>query len=257
MRQAERHAQQVFFQQFTNPQFVRRVVDRPQEADRDGLHLRFGQARDDLHHGPFVERRIDIARTVDPLRHLEGERARHIGVRIGRSEVERLDPPALTQHQDIRVACRGQERCTRRVTGDNGVDGMGRAVDQHVALRQQIGQRKASVLRGQRECIQHTFHRIARRRGRLVHGQRPIIVLDDQVGKGAPGIAGKPHVQSPRSLPVGKPCQTRTARRRPPDAGNVTESGKVDRAPPTIDPSTELGRGVWGFTRRHRRFSTC
>ena len=61
----------------------------------------------------------------------------------------------------------------RGVAGDDRVDGVGGAVDQHVALGQQIGQRQfdpAMLGSGERQRIEHALDRIGRRGRRLVHG---------------------------------------------------------------------------------------
>ena len=94
---------------------------------------------------------MNAAGAVDALGHFEGERARHIGFGIRRNKVERLDSTALAQHQNIRVTGGGQECRFRRVSGNDGVDGMGGAVDQHIALRQQIGQRQFHIDGRQRQ----------------------------------------------------------------------------------------------------------
>ena len=97
----------------------------------------------------------------------------------------------------------GEKGGARRVAGDDGVDRMGRAVDQHVALGQQIGARETVIGGGRIERVEHPFDRVGGCGGGLIHADFAAIALDHQVGESASGIDCKSHGSaSPRWVGV-------------------------------------------------------
>ena len=139
----------MFVEQLPHPQFMHRVGDRPQETHGHGLNFGGLEFRDDFNRHSFIERRVGCTRAVDSLGHLKSKRARYVGLGIRRDEVKRLDPPAFAQHQNVRVTRCRQESRTRGIAGDDRVDRVGRAVNQHLPPSQQVGQCFSAILRRQ------------------------------------------------------------------------------------------------------------
>ena len=187
------HARQVAFQQRTDAKLMRGGHDRPEQTDADGLDFPALQLLDDLHDARLVERLGDAAVIGHALRHLEGERARHIGLGVRHGEVEGLGPPALAKHQHVRMALGGEKGRARGVAGDDGVDRVRRAVDQHLAAVEQGLAALAQVVGGAGQRFQHARDRVRWRGRRLVHAQAPVVGFDDKVGEGSPGIDRESH----------------------------------------------------------------
>ncbi len=193
MRERERHARQVLFDQGADALFVRRIDDRPKQADGDRLDAASRQQLQCLDHRRLVEGRDDRAVGADPLRHLERQRAGDIGLRKGDVEVEHFMPAALAQHQDVGVALRHQQRRARRSAGDDGVDRARRAMDQHAAASQQLGARQPRRVGRRLQAVENADDGVVRCRLRLEHAQAAIVVLDHEVGEGASRVDRKPH----------------------------------------------------------------
>ena len=193
MREGVGHAWQVTFEQRADAELMGGVHDRPEEVDADRLDLPLLEILDDLDHAALVQRPGHGAVIGHALRHLVGERARHVGLGVGHGEVEGLGAAALAEHQHVRVAPGGEKGGPCGVAGDDRVNRMGGAVDQHLAPAEQGLAALAQVVCRTGEGFQHTGDRVRRRRWRLVHAQAPVVGFDDEVGKGSPGIDRESH----------------------------------------------------------------
>ncbi len=136
MREGVGYIGQMLLQQFAHAPFVNRIDDRPKQTHGDRFDLRLFQLGDDFGHRFLVEGLARGTIKFDALGNLIGQRARHIGLGIGRGEIEGLDAPAFSKDQNIGMSIGGEKGCARGVSCDDGVDRMGRAVDQHIALGQ-------------------------------------------------------------------------------------------------------------------------
>ena len=133
VREGVGHARQVALQQRADAELVRGVHDRPEQADSDRLDVLALQRFDDLDDAVLVQRLGHGAVVGDAFGHLVGDRARHVGLGVGDREVEGLDAPALAEYQDVGMPPGGEEGGARGVAGDDGVDRVRGAVDQHLA----------------------------------------------------------------------------------------------------------------------------
>ena len=87
----------------------------------------------------------------------------------------------------------GKVGSLRRVAGDNRVDGVGRAVDKHLAAPEQARDRFVGVRGRHGYDVEHARHRVVGRRRRLVHTKLAVPVLRDEVRECPTGIASEPH----------------------------------------------------------------
>jgi hypothetical protein len=198
MRQRDRHTGQVLVQELTHAQLVDRVHDRPEEADRDRLHARLAHAPESLQEALLVERPQYPAFRADPLGHLEGERARNVGLGVGMAEVEDLGPPALAEQEDVGVTLRRQEGGAGRVAGEHRVEPAGRAVDQDRAGAEQLSARLAALVGGHVEHVEDALHGVRRDGRALVDPEPTVAVLDHQVGEGPACVDRESHRLTPR-----------------------------------------------------------
>jgi hypothetical protein len=193
VRQRIGHAGQHLGDQLAELFLMRRVDDRPEQADGDRLDALLLQRRQYGARRRLVEAAHLAAIGEDAAGDFEGQGARHIGFGEWHGEIERLHAATLAKHEDVAVALGGEERRLRGVAGDDGVDRMRRAVDEQAAGAEQIGERPIQTIRRDLQRIEHTANRIVRRCRRLEHVQTAIVILDDEVGKRPPGIDRKPH----------------------------------------------------------------
>ena len=190
MRQRHRHAGQVPGEQLADLVLMRRVGDRPQQADADRRHLRRRQPLDDPEQRRLVERPHDLAAGADPLQHLEGQRAGHVGPGKGLAVVVGIEPSALAQQQDVAMALGGQEGGARRGAGEHRVDGAGGRMDETADAGQIVAARPAGRGRGERDRRQHAFDRVVGRGRRLVEAD-PSLGRRYEIGEGAADVAGE------------------------------------------------------------------
>jgi hypothetical protein len=108
-------------------------------------------------------------------------------------EVERLRTAALAQDQDVRVPGRGKEGGLRSSSSDDRIDGVCRAVDKKVAATKKFRVRQPAILRRYGRSVQQALHRIVRHGSHLIHFDAAVVVFDDQISEGTPGIARKSH----------------------------------------------------------------
>jgi hypothetical protein len=85
----------------------------------------------------------------------------------------------------------GEEGGAGGGAGDDRIDGMCRAMHQHLAAAEIIGERLADTLGGEAQAVDDPGDGIGRRRRRLVHGKHAILGGDDQIGESPAGIDGK------------------------------------------------------------------
>ncbi|MFN8663839.1 MAG: hypothetical protein U0075_18235 [Thermomicrobiales bacterium] len=191
VRQRERHTWQVLGDEFPDAQLVRRVDDRPEEADANRLHAEIAALFDGFPYRTLIERDEDVSLGVDALGDLEGEVARHIGGRVG-DLLEGVQLATLAQEQDVREPLGGEEGRARGLPLDNGIGGAGGPVRKGLGAGQQ-------ATCGQAKLWRHVFQRradslegAARRGERLADAQLPVVVDDHNVGKGSPGVNRDP-----------------------------------------------------------------
>lgn len=180
-------------EQFADPLLVAVVDVRPKQAHGDGfdpggLHLldRGQQLR-------FIQRPADRAIRKHALGDLPGERPWNIGRRRRQRIIEYVGPPALPEHQDVRVAFRREKGRSGRPPGHDRVQRVRRAIDEHAGARQQLFHRETAVLRRHLQRGMHPFQRFARRRGRLGHSQLTVVVFDDQVRESTSSVDSDSH----------------------------------------------------------------
>ena len=203
MGKRERHAGQTFSEQLADLEFVRRVDDRPEQADGDRFHLLAFQHLDHRPQSVLVQRQTHRAVRRHTLGNFEGQRTRHIGVRIKPREVEGIGLPAFAHHQDVGVAL-GHQQCRPRGTvSDDGVDRVGGPVHEQLTSLQQRLEAQAPIRRRQRQGIEDAAGGVAWNGVRLVHPQ--IIGFDDQVREGAARIAGETKILRVRRQHYGPP----------------------------------------------------
>ena len=169
-----------------------------------------------------VERLDDLALRADPLGHLERQRARDVGIRPLLDPVEDV-AARLADEQHVGMALRRQEGGAGGGRGEDRVDRARRAVDQVLALSEQLVERLAAIARRQREHVEHALGRIARRARALADEQRPVRLLDDEVREGPADIDREPHRRSRGSIVIVSP----TAAPRPAAAGRVVVTAAV------------------------------
>ena len=218
VRQRDRHARQSRGQNLAKPQFMCRVADRPEQADRHRLDTVRLQPVAEVGHGVLVQRVDDAPVRGNPLRHLECQVARHIGRGVRHAKIERLASPALAKGQDFRMPPRCQKSGSCRPARDDGVDGMCRSMNEQRRPAEKVAQRQVHVLRGKRQRVQHAPDRIGRRRRRLVQPYVARSRIDHEIGKGAARVASQPHDAT--SLSRG-PCPCRLPR---PSAPSVSRA---------------------------------
>ena len=193
MRKRIRDAWQMRLDELADPFLVRRLDDRPEQADGDRIDLEGAQSLEDGNYASLVERRLDRAVGHHALGHLEGQTLGHVGLGIGNGEVEDIAPPALAKDQDVGMAARDEECRSRRVAGQDRVNRMGRAVDQQLALLEQFAQGHPMAGGRQREAREHALDRIIGCGRSLVDGERAIVGLHQEIGERAPGVDRKTH----------------------------------------------------------------
>ena len=136
MGQGIRHTGQVLRDQLAHPVFMGGIDDRPQQTNRDRFDFLGLQVFKNLDDPVFVQRAHLRSVGQNSAGHLIRKSARNVGLRIGNREVERLHPPAFAKHKNVPMSLSGQERGLGGVPGDNGVNGMGRPVDEQIRFGQ-------------------------------------------------------------------------------------------------------------------------
>jgi hypothetical protein len=66
-------------------------------------------------------------------------------------------------------------------------------VHQKIARREEIAQRLSRIPGRQPDRVKNPARRVRRDGRRLEHAHRPVVVFDDQIREGAPGIADDLH----------------------------------------------------------------
>jgi len=102
--------------------------------------------------------------------------------------IEGFYSPTLAQVENVGVTFGGQESGFGGIAGNDGVDGVGGAVDKNIRLPQKRVKAVTVVLRRFCQCIKHTFDWIRWRCGRLEHLQFAVAMFNDQIGKGTASI---------------------------------------------------------------------
>ena len=87
----------------------------------------------------------------------------------------------------------GQKRRLCGIAGHDRIDRVGRTVDEKIGFPEEVCQTDSEIICRHLQAVEHATDRIIRCRGGLEHMQTVIVVLDDQVRKGSPGINGKSH----------------------------------------------------------------
>ncbi len=193
VRDGDGHAGEVLGDELGDAQLVRGVDDRPQQADRHGLHPALAQRAQQCDERRLVERLQHATVGADPLRNLEGQRARDVRLRVRLAEVEDLGPAALAEQQDVGVSLGGEEGRPRRRPGEDGVEAARGPVDEDAAGAEQLGGRDAALAGGDGEDVEDALHRISRDGRALVEGQAAVVVLHDEIGERSTGVDGEPH----------------------------------------------------------------
>ena len=121
------------------PQLVFRINDRPQQTDGDRLDALAFHRTDDFEHRRFIECLPNRAIGKNAAGSFECQRARHVGLGIRNGKIEGLGPTAFAQGQDIGMSGRCEERGASRIPGDDRVDRVGRAVNEHFAATEKFG----------------------------------------------------------------------------------------------------------------------
>ena len=185
-----RHPRHRLLDQGAQPLLVRRVLDRPEQADGDRLDALPRKPGERRTRRVFVERPLHLAFGVHPLGNLGREPARHVGLERVDMELEGMQLTALAVDQDVRKTLGHQQRGLRGSAGDDGVGRPGRAVDQHVRVPDQVFDGDAH---GPRRVGEPGLDAVGAPRGcgrRLADGERTARCGDDDIGEGAAGIDG-------------------------------------------------------------------
>ena len=190
MRQRERRTRQDFLDQLANPQFVRRIRDRPQQTHADRLDVLVRQALEQGAHGGFVERRFDAALGVDALRHLERVTARDVRIGIFNLQVVRFGLAAFFQQQDVRESRGGEKRRARDFPLDDAVRRPRRAVDEQARVGNQRFGGNADFLRRDLEACFDTRERTLFVGQGLADRETAVGVGNDDIGECTPGVDG-------------------------------------------------------------------
>jgi hypothetical protein len=192
VRQGERHVRHNLGEQFAQPQFMLRVGDRPEEADRHRLEVAFLQRLHDRTRLRLVERHRCGALGAHAFLDLERVATRNVGFGIVLGEIVRVGLAAFLEHQRVGEAHRGDERRLGDGARDDGVGRPRRAVDQQVGFGQQVGHGHAEVAGRHFDRFAHADENAVLRCQRLADGLLPGIVHHDDVGEGAAGVDRDP-----------------------------------------------------------------
>ena len=87
----------------------------------------------------------------------------------------------------------GEEDRASGVAGQHRVEPARRPVDQDRAGGEQLIAREPALLGGDLEHVQDRLNGVGRDRRALVYREAPVVVLDDEVGKGPAGVDSEPH----------------------------------------------------------------
>ena len=169
---------------------MRRVLDRPEQADGDRLDALPREPGQRRARGVLVQRAFHLAFGCHPLGNLGREHARYVGLERVDTELEGVQLAALAIDQDVGKALGHQQGGLRRVAGDDGVGRPGRAVDQHVRRTDQRLDRDAHGARPHRRARLDAVGATRGRGRRLADGERAARRGNDDVGEGAAGIDG-------------------------------------------------------------------
>ncbi len=183
----------MLFDKLAHPVLMSGIDNRPQQADGYRLDLFLTEFSEDLDHPALVQRTHLGGIGEDAPRHLVGQRARQIGLRIRDGEVERLHATTLAPDENVAVPLGRQERGLRGIAGHDRIDRVGRAVDEEVAFREEGIDLEPEILGGQLQAVQNAIDRIVRGGRGLVHVEAVLVVLHDQVGERPARIHSKPH----------------------------------------------------------------
>ena len=187
VRQRERDAWPVRGEQLGDSELVRRIHDRPDQADRDRLDVEHAAALDRLEHAPVVEWHEDVALRVDALADLEGQMARHVGC-PELELAEGLELPSLAEQQDVGKALGGEKGGARRLPLDDGVGRARRPVREDVGSGEKLGDGQPELRGEAGQGLLDALERspeVGRRLGQVQHAVR---VRDDDVREGPAGV---------------------------------------------------------------------
>ena len=190
VRERVGHPRHRLLDQGAQPLLVRRVLDRPEQADGDRLDALPREPGERRARRVLVERPLHLAFGRHPLGDFGREPARHVGLERVDMELEGMQLAALAIDQDVRKTLGHQQRGLRGGAGDDRVGRPGRAVDQHVRVPDQVFDGDAH---GPRRVGEPGLDAVGAPRGRgrrLADGERTARCGDDDIGKGAAGIDG-------------------------------------------------------------------
>jgi hypothetical protein len=94
-------------------------------------------------------------------------------------EIERLAAAAFAQGQDVPMTRRHDQRGARRIAGNDRVNRVRSAVNEHLAALQHRGAIEIETVGGNLQRLEHAFDGVGRRSWRLEHVKAAVIILDD------------------------------------------------------------------------------
>ena len=196
MRRRDDHAGDFPLDPFLDGLLVRRVEERPEEADRDRLDALVLELLQDRLGAFEIERHDDAAATIDTLVDAMNARTRH--QRNGLAQPRHVDDFGFGQARDllrgaadqhhVLVALGRDERGLGPGTGDQHVGRDRGAVREQDGFAEHVLERTADALRHLRDGIKHALIEIRRRRWRLGARHRSIAIECDAVCEGATAV---------------------------------------------------------------------
>ena len=191
--------------ELAEPPLVGRVLERPEQGDRDRAQAVVQERADGLAGLVLVERDDDVAVAVDPLGDLQRVLLRQQPVRLALAQdvlqlVRRAaEVPALDVHDVDRVpVAPGREEADRRhVAHHQRIERGRRPVGDVVGVREHVLQRSTELLGEGLEHVEHSARVVRWSRGSLRRedrsrvvvqhgvGERPADVHPDHIGHGA------------------------------------------------------------------------
>ena len=188
MRQCVGCAGRVPIQYRRHRELVLGIDDRPQEAHGDCLHTPFGERGCNGARLCRIERRVDLAFRRHPFADLKGEAARHVRRWVVGAKIVRVALSTFAEHKSIGKSFGGEKRCLRRLAFDDGVGGMGGAVDEDLRTSEQRRQVVPQGVCGHLQRRTHTDENPLRRGQGLLHGANARLVRHHDIRKGAPCV---------------------------------------------------------------------
>ena len=179
-------------EQLAQPMFVDGVDDGPEQTDADGIDVPLTDPIDQRDGSGLVQGLVHGSVSQNAFGNLEGETAWH--ERLGKRYriVEGVDTPTLAQQQHVGMTLGGEECGTTGATGEHGIGRPGGGVNKQLAAAKQCFAIDASLLRCQRQHLEHAEHRVIGSGRRLVQPEA-VLVFEDEIREGAAGVYRKPH----------------------------------------------------------------